>query len=178
MIKLSSIQLNPANPRIIRDDKFEQLKASIEQFPKMMELRPIVVDNTGMVLGGNMRLRALQDLGYKEVPPEWVRQADDLTEDEKRRFIITDNEGFGQCDWDILANEWDAAELVEWGLDVPDWGNQDFSERNQEIDTDDLNEKMIIKLEYVFEEYNKVKEKLHEIADTPEQAVWKLLGLE
>jgi len=99
-IKLADIQPNPNNPRFIRDDKFEKLKASIEQFPKMMALRPIVVDESGTVLGGNMRLRALQELGYKEVPPEWVRRAGELTEDEKRRFIITDNAGFGQWDWE------------------------------------------------------------------------------
>lgn len=123
MVKLKDIQPNPDNPRFIRDDKFDKLKASIEQFPKMMALRPIVVDSAGMVLGGNMRLRALQELGFKEVPDEWVRRADELTEDEKRRFIITDNAGFGSWDWDALANEWDAAELAEWGLDVPDeWG--------------------------------------------------------
>lgn len=121
MIKLSGIKPNPANPRTISAGKFEKLKASIEQFPKMMALRPIVVDASGIVLGGNMRLRALQELGYKEVPPEWVKRADELTEDEKRRFIVTDNAGFGQWDWDVLANEWDAGELAEWGLDVPEW---------------------------------------------------------
>ena len=126
MIKLTDIQPNPNNPRLIRDDKFNQLKVSIEQFPKMMALRPIVVDASGMVLGGNMRLRALQDLKYKEVPDEWVRRAEDLTEDEKRRFIIADNTGFGQWDWEALANEWDAGQLGEWGLDVPeDWGGEE-----------------------------------------------------
>lgn len=178
MIKLSGIKPNPANPRTIRDNKFEKLKASIEQFPKMMELRPIVVDNTGMVLGGNMRLRALQDLGYKEVPPEWVRQADDLTEDEKRRFIVTDNAGFGQWDWDILANEWDAGELAEWGLDVPEWGSIDYSDKNHEIDVDNIDVQMTINLKYTEEEYWKVKEEFSKIAQTPEQAIWKLLGHE
>lgn len=89
----------------------------------MMALRPMVVDADNIVLGGNMRLRALQELGYKEIPPEWVRRADELTEDEKRRFIITDNVGFGQWEWDTLANEWEAEELAAWGLDVPEeWG--------------------------------------------------------
>lgn len=123
-MKLSSIRPNPANPRTIRDDKFSKLKASLEQFPKMMALRPIVVDDAGMVLGGNMRLLALQELGYNEVPEEWVKQASELTEGEKRRFVITDNAGFGEWDWDMLANEWDAGELAEWGLDVPEgWGD-------------------------------------------------------
>lgn len=120
-IKISDIKANPNNPRFIRDDKFEQLKASIQEFPKMMALRPIVVDADGVTLGGNMRLRALQELGYKEIPGEWVRRADELTEEEKRRFIITDNVGYGQWDWDTLANEWEAEELAAWGLDVPEW---------------------------------------------------------
>jgi ParB-like chromosome segregation protein Spo0J len=85
----------------------------------MMELRPIVIDSNNMVLGGNMRLKALQSLGFKNVPDSWVKRADDLTEEEKKRFIITDNAGFGEWDWDMLANEWNADDLVQWGLDVP-----------------------------------------------------------
>lgn len=144
MITLIDIQPNPDNPRFIQDEKFDKLKASIEQFPKMMTLRPIVVDGSGMVLGGNMRLRALQELGYKEIPEEWVKCADELTEDEKRRFIITDNADFGQWDWDVLANEWNAEELNEWGLDVPEeWGEEiapqeDGYEPLQDIETDIL----------------------------------------
>lgn len=118
MIKLSTIKSNPNNPRVIKDHKFEKLKKSIEEFPKMMELRPMVINDDSIVLGGNMRLKALKDLGYKEVPDEWVKSAKDLTEDEQRRFIIADNVGFGEHDWDMLANDWDSLELDEWGLDV------------------------------------------------------------
>jgi hypothetical protein len=118
-MKLSDIKPNPNNPRIIRDERFAKLKNSIEQFPKMMHLRPIVVDAAGVILGWNMRLRALQDLGYKEIPDEWVKRADDLTEEEKQRFIIADNVGFGEWEWETLANEWDAGDLEAWGLDVP-----------------------------------------------------------
>lgn len=85
----------------------------------MMSLRPIVVDGDGMILGGNMRLRVLQDLGFKEVPDEWVKRADELTEEEKQRFIIADNVGFGEWEWETLANEWDTEKLEEWGLDLP-----------------------------------------------------------
>lgn len=119
MIKLSSIKPNPNNPRIIRDARFAKLKQSIEQFPKMLALRPIVIDVNNVALGGNMRLRALKELGYKEIPDEWVRRADDLTEDEQRRFIIVDNVGFGENDWDMLANDWEPLELTDWGLDIP-----------------------------------------------------------
>lgn len=85
----------------------------------MLELRPMIIDETGVVLGGNMRLRALQDLGYKEIPDTWVKRAEELTEDEKRRFIIVDNVGYGEWNWETIANAWDADEVREWGLDVP-----------------------------------------------------------
>ena len=118
-MKLSEIKVNKSNPRIIKDEKFKKLIKSLEDFPKMMEFRPIVVNDDGMILGGNMRYRALLDLGYKEVPDNWVKKASDLTDDEKRRFIIVDNLSFGEHDWDALANEWDSEELESWGLDLP-----------------------------------------------------------
>lgn len=121
-MKLSDIKPNPENPRIIRDAKFEQLKKSIQEFPGMLELRPMIIDAAGVVLGGNMRLRALQELGYKEIPDTWVKRAQELTEDEKRRFIIVDNVGYGEWDWETIANDWDADEVREWGLDVPGFG--------------------------------------------------------
>ena len=128
-MKLSEIKVNKSNPRIIKDEKFKKLIKSLEDFPKMMEFRPIVVNDDGMILGGNMRYRALLDLGYKEVPDNWVKKASDLTDDEKRRFIIVDNLSFGEHDWDALANEWDSEELEEWGLDVPDFGADDETEQ-------------------------------------------------
>jgi hypothetical protein len=118
-MKISEIKLNKKNPRLIKDYKFEKLKKSITEFPKMLELRPMIVDDQNVVLGGNMRLTALKDLGYKEISDNWVKRASELTEDEKQRFIIADNVGFGDWDWDILANEWDTDLLVDWGLDVP-----------------------------------------------------------
>jgi len=120
-MKLSKIKSNPNNPRIIKDDKFEKLKKSIQDFPKMMELRPMVINADSIVLGGNMRFKALKELGYKEVPDEWVKRAEDLTEDEQRQFIIKDNVGFGEHDWEILVTEWGAEELSNWGLEVPNW---------------------------------------------------------
>ena len=83
----------------------------------MMELRPMVVNADNIVLGGNMRLKALKELGYTDIPDEWVNRADELTEDETRRFIIADNVGFGEHDWEMLANEWDTQELEDWGLE-------------------------------------------------------------
>lgn len=116
-VKLSEIKSNPNNPRIIKDDKFHKLVKSIKEFPKMLEIRPIVVNQDMIVLGGNMRLKASKEAGLKEV---FIVKADDLTEEEQKQFIIKDNVGFGEWDWDMLANEWEAEELEEWGLDVPE----------------------------------------------------------
>ena len=121
MVKLSVIKSNPSNPRSIKDEKFEKLKQSIKDFPQMMELRPMVVDETMTLLGGNMRFKALQDLGYKEIPENWLKKASELTEEQKKEFIIKDNVGFGEWEWEQLANEWDVEQLAEWGLDIPDY---------------------------------------------------------
>lgn len=119
MIKLSDIKSNPKNPRLIKDDKFKKLVNSIKEFPKMMDLRPIIIDNNSMILGGNMRLKALLELKYSEVPNEWIKKAKDLTEEETKRFIIADNVGFGDWDYDTLADQWDNNKLNDWGMDVP-----------------------------------------------------------
>lgn len=131
-MKLSEIKSNPNNPRVIKDEKFDKLVKSIREFPKMMKLRPMVINSDNIVLGGNMRLKALKHLGYKEVPEEWVKRADDLTEEETRRFIIADNVGFGEHDWEMLANEWNIDELADWGLDVPDWEPEQIIEAEED----------------------------------------------
>lgn len=177
MIKISKLKLNPGNPRKIDEAKMTALKKSIQDFEKMMALRPIVVDEDYMVLGGNMRLQAIKQLGRKEIPDEWIKVAEGLTEDQKREFIIKDNVGFGEWDWDMLANEWDVDQLADWGLEIPGWTNQDFSGKNKEIDTDSFEDKCAIILNYTLEEYEQVKTALHKIAETPEQAVWQLLKL-
>ncbi|NBW19343.1 MAG: hypothetical protein EBR82_66340 [Caulobacteraceae bacterium] len=123
LMKLKDIKPNPNNPRVLRDDKFAKLKQSISEFPKMLSLRPMVIDENNMVLGGNMRLRALQDLGYTDIDDTCVKYAKDLTEEEKQRFIIADNVAFGEWDWDTLANNWESDQLSDWGLDIPNWSN-------------------------------------------------------
>lgn len=115
IVKTKDIIANENNPRVIKDDKFRKLVRSIKDFPQMLNLRPIVVNDEMVVLGGNMRLRAVQEVGLKEVP---IIKASDLTEEQQREFIIKDNVGFGEWDWDILANEWEADKLSDWGLDV------------------------------------------------------------
>jgi len=122
-MKLSNIKPNPKNPRIIKDDKFKKLVQSIKDFPEMMEKRPMVcvtdVDKKIYPLGGNMRLKAIQEIGHKEIPDTWVMLADSWTQEQRNEFTIKDNVGFGEWDWDSLANEWDTEKLEEWGLDVP-----------------------------------------------------------
>ncbi len=174
-VKINAIKSNPNNPRLIKDDKFHKLVKSIKEFPQMLELRPIVVNDEMVILGGNMRHKACIEAGLKEVT---IVKAKDLTEEQQKEFIIKDNVGFGEWDWDVLANEWDAESLEEWGLTIPNFENIDYSNKNEEIDIDSLDTEMIIKLKYTEEEYNLVKDQLSKIASTPEQAVWKLLGNE
>ena len=134
-MKISKLKPNPNNPRLIKDDKFKKLVESIRTFPEMMEKRPIVcvtdVDGKLYPLGGNMRLKALQELKYKEIPDSWVLMADEWTEEQRREFIIKDNIGFGEWNWEELANEWDSEKLEEWGLDVPDFGADEILEEEQ-----------------------------------------------
>jgi DNA modification methylase len=130
-VKISEIHANKNNPRIIKDDKFRKLVKSIQDFPQMLEIRPIVVDEDNIVLGGNMRLKACKEAGLKEV---YIVKADNLTEEQKQEFIVKDNVGFGEWDWDSLANEWDVEKLEEWGLDLP----VDLSVTELEAEEDDF----------------------------------------
>jgi DNA modification methylase len=139
-VKISEVKSNPNNPRLIKDDKFAKLVKSIKEFPKMLEIRPIVVNADMIVLGGNMRLKACKEAGLKEVS---IIFADDLTQEEQKQFIIKDNVGFGEWDWEQLANEWDVDQIQEWGLDIPDFGvtelpaaEEDDYEMPEELHTD------------------------------------------
>ena len=114
-VKINTLIKNTDNPRYIKEDKFNKLVKSIKEFPEMLEKRPIIVDENMIVLGGNMRLRACLDAGFKEV---WIEQVTDWTEKQKKEFIIKDNVGFGQWDWDILGNNYTFEELADWGLDI------------------------------------------------------------
>jgi len=115
---IKRIKLNPNNPRLIKDNKFEQLVTSLKDFPEMANVRPIVVNKDMVILGGNMRFRAMKQAGWKDIPVEVV----DWSEDKQREFIVKDNVGFGEWDWSMIANEWDTDELEKWGLDIPDNG--------------------------------------------------------
>jgi hypothetical protein len=175
-VKLSELKSNPNNPRIIKDDKFIKLVNSIKEFPKMLEIRPIVVNADMIVLGGNMRLKACKEAGLKEVP---VIFAHDLTEDEQKQFIIKDNVGFGEWDWDMLANEWEPKLLEDWGLSTPsvydgsDINLDDFFEE----DNSEKEKKNKIILEYTDDEYELVTQAFSNHTGSKEQIVFKLLGL-
>lgn len=134
---LSQIRINPNNPRIIKDYKFKKLCDSIREFPKMMELRPMVIDEHGVVLGGNMRLKALKFLGYTDIPDAWVKSAKDLTETEIKKFIILDNASFGEWDLDLLLQDWTKDELSDMGLDL-EWPKE-INEADDDNFNPDLN---------------------------------------
>lgn len=135
-VNLNLIKPNPKNPRVIKDDKFNKLVKSLKDFPEMLEKRPLVVftdtDGKYVVLGGNMRLKAAKEIGMKELP---IIIADDWNEEQKNQFLIKDNVGFGEWNWDELKIDWDAEQLTEWGLDIPDFKPQvlEAEEDNYEI---------------------------------------------
>jgi len=160
---IAQIKANPNNPRIIKDDKFHKLVKSIQEFPEMLNLRPIVVNADSVVLGGNMRLKACKEAGLKQVP---VIFAEDLTEEQQKQFIIKDNIGFGEWDWEALANQWDSEELGEWGLDIPsfniskdlDYGILDEADVTDQLNDMASNVKKAIQIEFEAEHYDEASE--------------------
>ena len=135
IIPIKKVHLSPKNPRVIKDHKFRKLVQSIKEFPQMLQMRPIVVDEEMVVLGGNMRLRACLEAGLTEVP---IIRATELTEQQKKEFVIKDNSSFGEWDWDLLANEWDIQDLDQWGLDIP--ASYFDEDKEPEFDKDLLDE--------------------------------------
>jgi DNA modification methylase len=129
LIDIKEVKTNPNNPRIIKDDKYKKLVTSIKEFPQMLKIRPIVVNNDMVVLGGNMRLKACKEAGLKKVP---IIKASELTEEQEKEFIIKDNVGFGEWDWESLANEWDSDQLSDWGLDVPVFEEEEVLEAKED----------------------------------------------
>ena len=169
----------PKNPRILKDDKFIKLKKSLEDDPEMLELREVIAyDNNGelIVICGNMRLKALKELGIKEVPTKILPT--ETSVEKLKAYTIKDNVSFGDHDWEVLANEWDSEQLEVWGLDIPNFEvDTDYSEKNKEIDVDDYEDTMTLVLKFNEDNYHLVKDKLLHLASTPEQAIFKLLGL-
>ena len=161
LIKISKVVPNENNPRFIKDYKFKKFVKSIQDFPEMLKLRPIVVNKDMVVLGGNMRLKACKEAGLKEV---YILKANELTEQQQREFIVKDNVGFGEWDWDILANEWDNTQLKEWGMDV--WQPEeevDYSILDDDDLSEDLNDmtngvKKAIQIPFELEHYEEASE--------------------
>lgn len=167
-IKTHELRQNLSNPRLIKADKFRKLVKSIKDFPQMLELRPIVIDENNVILGGNMRYAACVEAGLKEVN---VKIAKGLTEEQKQEFIVKDNVGFGEWDWDILGNEWDNVKLGEWGMDLwnPDKDNEWNASDNLK-DTDMLDgylnkETGVLKISYLQDEFKTVVNQLNEITE-------------
>jgi ParB-like chromosome segregation protein Spo0J len=144
-VKISVVKSNPNNPRIIKDNKFKKLVQSIEDFPEMLQLRPIVVNKDNVILGGNMRHKACIDAGLKEV---YIIKADKLTEQQQEEFVIKDNSNFGEWDWDLLANQFDTRELIQWGIDVPKF---DLDEDTKDL-SDNIKESFRVEVELDSEE--------------------------
>jgi DNA modification methylase len=130
-VKITEIKVNPSNPRTIKDEKFKKLVKSIQDFPEMSEIRPIVVNQDMVILGGNMRFKAMKEAGWKDVP---VIVADNLTQEQEREFLIKDNTSGGEWDWEMLAMDWDASQLEEWGMDLP----EDLDAKELEAEEDDF----------------------------------------
>jgi len=135
--KISEIKLNPDNPRTISNKDMELLIKSLKEFPEMLHLREIVVDENMVVLGGNMRLLALQKMGASDCQ---IRMVSGLTPEQKREFVIKDNSNFGRYDFDALANEWSDLPLADWGVDLPDDWLNPIPEENKVIDEDAMAE--------------------------------------
>ena len=159
VVKIGEVKPNPDNPRLIKDDKFKKLVASIQSFPQMLEIRPIVVNDQMIVLGGNMRLKACKEAGLKTVT---IIDASDLTEEQQREFVIKDNVGFGEWDWNDLANNWDAEQLMDWGLDIPDFKEAELVE----TDIDENKSQSLIKINFKDpEELQKAENDFQELID-------------
>lgn len=169
IVKITEINPNPNNPRTIDKVKFDLLVKSIQEFPSMLELRPIIVNSDMMVLGGNMRLKACIKVGLKEVP---VIIADNLTDEQQREFLIKDNVGFGLWNWEQLANDWDIELLSDWGLEIP---IEVFEEPEQEIQNESITKNITLK--YTIDEAARIENELYMIDSTLEGAVQRLLEI-
>jgi hypothetical protein len=171
----------PKNPRQIRDHRYEKLKKSIEDAPEMLQLRELLVYPHGgkfVIIGGNMRYRACKEIGYKELP---CKVLDAETPVEKlRQYAIKDNENFGEYDWDVVANEWDTAEMEDWGVELPtDWGaeldGEEINNSNKEIEDAEIGDKIEIKFQFSIEEWQFINAKLQKVNANKEMALLKIL---
>lgn len=174
-VKIQKIKINPINPRFIKDGNFKKLVESIKDFPEMLKIRPIVVNKEMVVLGGNMRLRACIDAGLKEIP---IVIAENLTEKQQREFIIKDNIGFGEWDWDVLGNEWNSVDLDKWGLDS--WQNIDDIETSDSFSLPDGDKEPFQQMTFTLadEQAEAIKNAIADIKKTEEYKYCETFGNE
>ena len=169
LAKIGELKRNPKNPRIIKDSRFKDAVKSIKAFPQMLQLRPIVVNAEMMILGGDKRYLASVEAGLLEVP---IIIADNLTEAQQQEFIIKDNVGFGEWDWELLK-DWDSLSLGEWGVELP----EPETNNNREVAVFGFSTEMTIKLSFPEKTYKEVLSKLNAIDEDHPKALLTLLGL-
>ena len=174
-VKISKVIPNENNPRFIKDYKFKKLVKSIQDFPEMLKLRPIVVNKDMVVLGGNMRLKACKEAGLKEV---YILKADELTEQQQREFIVKDNVGFGEWDWDALGNEWNSVQLEDWGMD--NWQNMDDIETSDNFSLPDGDKEPFQQQTYTLadEQAEQIKNAIADVKKTEEYKYIETFGNE
>ena len=178
-VSISSIKENDANPRVINKHKFQKLVNSVKDFPEMLPLRPIVVNKDNVILGGNMRYKACKELGMKEV---YIIQAENFDDKQAEQFIIKDNVGFGEWDWDILANAFDNVELKEWGLDVwqpeeeVDYSVLEELDLNETIEDKEAGVKRAIMIEFNPKHYDQANELISKARKDGKDVGWIVLN--
>ena len=174
-VPINTVKANPNNPRIIKDDKFAKLVKSINEFPQMLKLRPIVVNDDMVVLGGNMRLKACKEAGLKEIP---IIKASELTEQQQKEFIVKDNVGYGEWDWNDLANNWDSDQLEEWGLDIP--GFSDVEDLGENFSLPDGDKAPFQQMTFTLadEQATQIKNAIDDIKGTEEYKYAETMGNE
>ena len=174
-VKISEVKSNPNNPRIIKDDKFLKLVQSIQDFPEMLKIRPIVVNSDMVVLGGNMRLKACKEAGLKKIP---IIIADDLSAEKQSEFIIKDNVGFGDWDYELLANGWDAEKLQDWGLDLPNYAGIEIGTDGFTLASGDKEPFQQMTFTLADEQAEQIKNAITDIKSTDEYKYAETLGNE
>jgi len=175
-VKISEIKVNPSNPRTIKDEKFNKLVKSIQDFPEMSEIRPIVVNRDMVILGGNMRFKAMKEAGWKDVP---VIVADNLTPEQEREFLIKDNTSGGEWDWEMLAMDWDASQLEEWGMELPGF-DLDSDKLGEEFTLPDGDKAPFQQMTFTFadEQAEQIKNAIADIKQTEEYKYAETMGNE
>lgn len=171
-IKIGKVIPNEMNPRYIKDDKFRELVKSIQDFPEMLDIRPIIIDEDMIVLGGNMRLKACNEAGLKEVPTLMVKG---WTEEKKKEFVIKDNIGFGKWDWDIIASTYDSVQLEEWGLEVEIIADVDLGNFFERDEHDKRRNTIKIVFEFSEDNHRKVDDALNILGSDREAILMSLL---